>query len=203
MAFFAFLANLFFVMAGDGPSWFKKAKEFAGKKESDSAFSKFLSAFWRIVGLGKYTSLSGSARAWCGLFVAAMLSLSGYSYIKNGAGAKNWAKYGVAIDYKKDGIPQGAILHIDHDCDCKGDSNHVGFANGDCTAEDVKPGKTIDIFGGNQSNSVKVSTFKTCEICAVRWPDKDKDGKPVPLPKLPITKSVNCTSAKSSGESTR
>lgn len=197
-----FLSFLWMLIA-EGPIWFRKAKEFSGKKESDSAFNRFMSGFWRLVGLGGYTSISGAARAWCGLFVAVSLSLGGYSYIKNGAGAKNWAKYGVAIDYKKQGIPRGAIMHIDHDCDCKGDSNHVGFANGDCTADDVKPGKTIDIFGGNQSNTVKVSTFKTCEICEVRWPDKDKDGKPVPLPVLPIVKSDGCTSGKSSGGSTR
>lgn len=176
--------------------WMKEVERHKGQKETNEGFKKYLSGFWKIVGLPGYKTIVGTSFAWCGLFVAATLYNVDMPWQKNGAGAKNWAKYGVAIDYKKDGIPRGAILHIDHQKDCKGGGNHVGFANGDCAPADLSPSKTIDILGGNQSNQVKVSTFSVGEICAVRWPP----GEMTP-PKIAVSK--NCTSKKASGETTR
>lgn len=182
--------------AGD-PYWMKKAEEYKGKKENEPVFNKFLSGFWKIVGLPNYKTLVGTSFAWCGLFVAAVLNMSDLPWQKSGAGAKNWAQYGVAIEYKKVGIPRGAILHLDHDKDCKGGGNHVTFANGDCSPEDVvKSGATFAGLGGNQGNQVKVSVYSTKEICAVRWPTN------VPAP-APVKVSKNCTSTGSTGESTR
>lgn len=173
-----------------------ESKKYEGKKETDPTFNKWLSGFWAIVGLRNYKTIIGTTFAWCGLFIAAMNSEVGQEWIANGAGAKNWAKYGQEIKWKENGIPRGAVVHLDHDCDCKGDSNHVGFADGDCTAEDLKkPGAKVNIFGGNQSNAVNTRSFPVCEICAVRWP------KEIELPGK-ILKSVNC-SGSSTRESTR
>ena len=177
--------------------WLDKAKENEGKKETDSSFNRWLSGFWRIVGLPHYKTIIGSSFAWCGLFVAASLYNVNMPWQKNGAGAKNWAKYGQEIEWRKVGIPRGAILHINHKGDCKsGSNNHVGFSDGDCAAADLlKKGATINIYGGNQSNTAKVSAFGAYEICEARWPDG------VPLPE-PVVKSVGC-SGKPGGESTR
>jgi len=179
------------------PIWLEYAKTFDSKKETDSKFNPWLSGFWKIVGLPNFKTIVGSSFAWCGLFVAVMLYNNGIPHLKSGAGARNWAKYGVDIDWKKDGIPRGAIVHINHKGNCSsGSSNHVGFADGDCTAQDLlKKGAKINIFGGNQSNTAKVSTFGAFEICEARWPETvAKPG--------PVTKSINCSGSGSS-ESTR
>ena len=172
---------------------YKEAKKYDGKKETDSKFGAWLSGFWGKVGLKNYKTIIGSSFAWCGLFIAAMNSEVGQKWIANGAGAKNWAQYGVAIEWKTNGIPRGAVVHLDHDCDCKGDSNHVGFADGDCAADDLKKaGAKINIFGGNQSDAVNTKSFRICEVCAVRWP------KEIALPGK-VTKSVNCSGSAASG----
>lgn len=176
--------------------WMDEVEKHKGKKESDSVWNKYLSGFWKIVGLPGYKTIVGTSFAWCGLFVAMVMSNSGLKWDPRGAGAKNWADFGAKIEWQKDGIPRGAILHIDHDKDCKGGGNHVAFANGDCAPEDLKKTDTIDLLGGNQSNQVKISTFSVGEICAVRWPaEAEKPAK--------VLKSVNCTSKKAGGESTR
>lgn len=187
------------------PSWLAEAKKYSGKNESDSKFNKFLSGFWKIVGLPKYATIVGTSFAWCGLFVAAMLSESGLDWKKNGAAAKNWATYGTEINYKVDGIPKGAIIHINHASDCKSaKNNHVGFSDGDCTPEDVKSG-TFNMFGGNQGNAAKVSAFPMNDICEVRWPSKPTDPEALKNWVAPrkITVSKGCKGKAASTESTR
>lgn len=182
------------------PPWYLYAIKFKGRREEESAFNKEMSSKWYLVGLPHFKTIIGSSYAWCGLFVAVALAGVGVDYQKNGAGAKNWAQYGVEINWKQDGIPQGAIVQINHERCGSSSSNHVALASGDCTAADLlKKDATIDLYGGNQSNTAKVSTYSVKEICAVRWP---KDVKDFPKPG-PVRMSDNCTSKSSSKESTR
>lgn len=180
------------------PTWYIFALKFKGKNENDPEFNKMMSSKWPLVGL-KLKTIAQSWAAWCGLAMAVALSGVGVDYAKNGAMAKNWAKYGTEINWQADGIPQGAIVQINH-VKCGSDSsNHVAQANGDCSALDLlKKDSFIDLYGGNQGNTWKVSTYSTKEICAVRWP---KDVKDYPKPG-PILKSENCSS-KNLGDSTR
>lgn len=179
---------------GNAP-WLDEAKKHAGKKETDSAFNRYLSGFWRFVGLPGFTSIIGSARAWCGLFCASMLITVGLAYQKNGAGAKNWDQFGVAIDWKNNGIPRGAIVRINHGAKCSsGSGNHVAFANGSCAPADLRAG-SINLYGGNQSDQAKVSAFPVGNICAVRWPADA-------APPAKVTKSDGCRGA-GGGDSTR
>lgn len=182
------------------PPWYLFALKFKGKKETDPEFNKEMSTKWSLFGMNLGT-IAKSWAAWCGLAMAVALSGVGIDYQRNGALAKNWAKYGVEIEWKQDGIPQGAIIHLNHKAICNtSGNNHVAQANGDCTAEDLlKKDATIDLYGGNQGNTWRVSTFPAAHICAVRWP---KDVKDYPKPG-PIKKSVDCTSKKSTGDSTR
>ena len=174
---------------------YKEAKKYEGKTEFDTKFGAFLSGFWRLVGLN-YKTIIGSSFAWCALFVVAMQSQVGQKYIAS-AMAKDQGRTGVAIDWRKNGIPRGAIVHLNHKGDCKSESNnHVTFADGDCTPQELaKKDAVFPGFGGNQSNQVKRSLYGVFEVCEVRWP------KEVALPGL-ITKSVNCQGEKSN-ESTR
>lgn len=181
------------------PPWYTFALQFKGKKETDPTFNKEMSKKWSLFGMNLGT-IAESWAAWCGLAMAVALAGVGVDYQKNGALAKNWASYGVAIDWKKDGIPQGAIVQLNSSSCSSGSGNHVSQAEGDCTPEHLaKPGATIDLYGGNQGNSWKVSTYKVAKLCAVRWP---KDVKDFPKPGR-ITKDIKCTSGSDSGESTR
>lgn len=173
------------------PPWYSFALQFKGKKETDKDLSNYLVPKWKLFGMNLGT-ISTSWAAWCGLAMAVSLSGVGIDYAKNGALAKNWKDYGVEIAWKTDGIPQGAIVRINHTGNCSSDSsNHVAQANGDCTASELQiVGSTIDLYGGNQGNSWKVSTFPSSHICNVRWPDSADYPKPAP-----ITKSKNCTSS--------
>jgi hypothetical protein len=181
--------------SGKNPPWYDYAKKFSGKKETDPKFAKFMIPKWKLVGLD-LKRIDKKWAAWCGLAMAVALSGVGLNYSKKGAAAKNWAKFGVAIEWKTHGIPRGAIIHINKRCG-SGSGNHVTQADGDCTAKDLlKKGATINGYGGNQGNRWKVSTYPVSRICAVRWP------KDYPYPPR-VLKSERCTSGKSKDESTR
>lgn len=182
------------------PSWLVWARTQKGKNENDPEFNKWMSKKWSLFKMNLGT-IAKSWAAWCGLAVAVSLSAVGIDYQKNGSLAKNWDKMPLAIEWKRDGIPEGAIVRINHKFDCnRADGNHVAFANGDCTAAELlKKNARIDLYGGNQGNSWKVSTYPAAEICAVRWPDEVKDH---PLPG-PILVSKDCATGSTDNESTR
>lgn len=199
------------------PQWMVAMEKLIGGKESNSVFNKYIAGFWKYVGLG-YTSITGSARAWCGVaIVVALITGGGYAYIKNGAGAKNWDKAGQAVNWKENGIPYGAIVRINHSAKCDaGSGNHVTFMNGACAKKDiiemvknskgvfearVKSGATFPGLGGNQGDQVKESWYPVAHICAVRWPN-DKDNKPLALP-APVLVSNGCNGKAASKESTQ
>ena len=174
-----------------------EAKKYAGRGERDAGFVKWLAGFWPKVGLPGYKTIIGSSFAWCGLFIAAMNSEVGQKWAAKAAGARNWAVYGQAIDWRANGIPRGAVMHLNHEGNCSSKSdNHVTFADGDCSAADLaKPGANVPGYGGNQSNATRRSMYPVKEVCAVRWPAE------IALPAA-VAKSDGCSGA-ASGESTR
>jgi len=182
---------------------YKEAKKYSGQKETNSWFVAFLIRWWPKVGLAKYKQLAGSSFAWCALFFFAMNSEVGQDVIAS-ASAKRIGQSGYTIDWKKNGIPQGAGVWKNSSSCSSGSGNHITWADGDCTAQDInKKGATWAGFGGNQDNAVKRTIYCAkgdCkdvngEICRVFWHKK-------PLPG-PIEKSVNCTGTVSGNESTR
>ena len=178
--------------------WKKKGEELKGHSEGESWLQRILVPMWRVVGLPGFKTLVGSSFAWCGLFVAWTLYSTGHPIVGGAAGARNWGRYGQEISWRRDGIPEGAVIHVNHSGDCRsGKNNHVGLSQGDCAPADLaKDGAVVPIFGGNQSNQVKVSSFSVREICEVRWPPD------VPLPP-PVTVSRGCAGKPAANESTR
>jgi hypothetical protein len=175
----------------------QEAKKYLGKTEFMKPFSDWLSRFWPKAGLPSYKTIVGTSFAWCGLFVLAMNSEVGLKYVGGAAAAISWQKYGQPIDWKKNGIPEGAVVQINHNKCGSGSGNHVTFADGDCTAQDLlKSGATFPGLGGNQQSSVRRSDYPVTEICAVRWPSE------LPLPG-PVTQSVNCMTNQNNKGSTR
>lgn len=188
---------------GTNPPWYDEAKKYSGKKETDPAFNSFMSGFWAKIGLPNFKTIIGSAAAWCGLAMSVALIGVGADFAKNGFRAKAWDTYGHEVVWRTNGVPKGAMVRINHsnpiNCASASD-NHIAQAEGDCTAEDLlKADASIDLYGGNQGNTWKVSTYKASQICAVRWP---KDVKDFPLPGK-VLKSVKCSSKAPTGESTR
>lgn len=178
--------------------WFTELKKHEGKIETDSKFQAYLVTFWKKSGLD-FKSLVGSAFAWCGLFIFAGFYITGFKTPVNAFRAKSWSSFGQAIDYKTNGIPKGAVVRINDKGDCNSDKgNHVTLANGDCSnVYLLTKSSTFDGYGGNQSNTAKVSTYLVSKICSVRWPSE------LPLPHK-ITQSKNCSkSSESKNESTR
>lgn len=177
--------------------WYDEAKKHDGENEYQSKLAALLVPFWKkLFGLN-FKDLIGSPHAWCGLFVGAMLYIGHAEYTSRGASAIAYDSYGQRIEWQTEGIPQGAIVRINHDGDCKSASNnHVTFADGDCAAADLmKPNATFPGYGGNQGNAVKRSNYSVKEICSVRWPpDYVKPPR--------VAASKNCSGSKSA-ESTR
>lgn len=180
--------------------WLDAVKPFNGRGESDSAFVKYMSGMWKTVLGRSLGTIVGSTYAWCGLGVALGLFLSGYTdgLNKSLSLARNYAGFGVAIQYKVQGIPRGAIIHINHNADCKANkSNHVTYSDCDYEPADVvKYGATFNGYGGNQNNKYQTSSFPMKDICEVRWPAK------APLPPLPIVKT-DCTAPAAGAGTTR
>lgn len=177
--------------------WFHFSKKYSGKHETDPEFSRFMVPQWKKLGLDLNT-IATNWSAWCGLAIAVSFIGVGLDYQKNGATAKNWDKFGQEIKWDINGIPQGAIVRLNSRADCKSASgNHVSMANGDCSPSDLKrPNATIDLYGGNQGNTWKVSTYRVSTICSVRWP-KDHEQP------SPVLRSKNCARGKPDNESTR
>jgi hypothetical protein len=168
------------------------------KKETDATFSEWVrSNVKKFLGY-KPPTIATSTYAWCGYIIVVVLGVSGYQYQKDGEMARGWRDHGNAIEWRTNGVPEGAIVWINHKADCNSSSsNHVALADGDCAPGDLtKSGATINLLGGNQNNEVNVTTYPVKEICGVRWP---KENGAIPK----ITKSINCTSGKSTGGTTR
>lgn len=179
--------------------WFWKLKKYSGKSEHNKEFNKEISGYWGKVGLPGFKSIVGSKRAWCGVFIVAGLVQVGMVYQKDGAGAKNWDKYGSAVNWKLNGFWQGSIIRINTKGDCSSaKNNHVTMANGDCTGKDLmKPAAVFSGYGGNQGDKAKVSTYAVNKICSVKWPSKTF------VPSR-VTLSFNCSNGKTAdNESTR
>lgn len=183
--------------------WYDKALSFFGMTEHDSKFNKYLSSFWKIVGLPNYKTIVGTSFAWCGLFVATMFSETGHKWISNGAGARNWDKFGTKVEYVKKGIPHTAVVRLNHGFDCSSSKgNHVGFVCGNYKPSDfivngkLKPGAKITLLGGNQGDTVKYSTYDMREVCSVTWPS-DAEAPPE------VTETIPCDKASSKDSTTR
>lgn len=137
---------------------------------------KELSKGWPLCKLN-YTTVIGAIHAWCGMSLATALHSCGYAIPNDAAWAPNWDGYGTAIDWKKKGIPKGAIVRIKH---ATTDVHGVHDAHVTTADRDHAPGETIlDALGGNQGDSIKVSRFSVAgnahdqdEIMWVGWPVK-------------------------------
>lgn len=174
-------------------------RQFSGKTEFDSAFNRWLSGFWALIGLRGYNTIIGTKYAWCGLFLAAGMISVGLQPPDKSYSAKAWDKAGIGIHWQADGIPEGSAVRVKKaiggNCDST-DGNHVTLADGDCAPKDLKSTDSFAGYGGNQGDTAKVSNYPVYRICAVRWIED------YPPPKITVSK--NCRSGNTNNnESTR
>lgn len=106
------------------------------------------------------------ALPWAGAFVSWVLREAGFEPAEGGARAVNWKSYGEAIASPDEGAivvfapPPGTPS-----------SGHVGFV---VNADD----QYVDVLGGNQADSVKVTRFPIGRVTAYRWPTMNPTSPP-------------------------
>ena len=88
--------------------------------------------------------------AWCAVFTGAVLKRSGNKYIKT-AQSRKYAGYGKKVSL--DEVKQGDIVVFFRGGRDSG-KGHVGFATGN------KTDRTIEVLGGNQSNTLSVRSYQ-------------------------------------------
>lgn len=136
----------------DNTSWLELAKKYLG--EHELAGAKDDNPF--IVECFKHTTYQAihDEVPWCAAFVCKVLEDCGYKSTKSAA-ANSYLTYG-----RPTSLVPGAIL-VFH---WPSGGQHVTFLN------KVINETLVECLGGNQSDSVKLTTFNSAYIKAIRWP---------------------------------
>lgn len=132
-----------------GTPWMSTAETQKGVREN-AGMNDTIASYHKSTGLN-----AGEDTAWCSSFVNWTMEQNGIKGT-NSASAKSWANWGVDAG----GPVKGAVVVFDRG----GPYGHVGFV------ESVNPDGSINVLGGNQSNSVKVSRFSTGSVIGYRLP---------------------------------
>ena len=148
-------------VAGDAP-WMKIASAEMGIHERTHDGTQ------RIIEYHSATSLHAHSDqvAWCSSFVNWCLKQVGIAGTNNAAAA-SWAHWGKQLDEPR----YGAIIQLHHAS--RGHDGRTGSSSGNHVAFFLKSdGSHVELLGGNQSDSVKISRFSlaTYHIAAIRWP---------------------------------
>jgi len=106
---------------------------------------------------------------WCAAFVSFCLKTCGDAAMagsvpsRDPALAKTWREWGDGLPIGAASTPVGAVVVLSAvESDSSG---HVGFfLDGDADS--------VRLLGGNQSHSVKISTYRRGQIAAIRWPSQ-------------------------------
>lgn len=139
----------------DAAPWFDYAKSKLGEHEiRGERANPFIVACHRSTTLGKRLA-SSDETAWCSSFVNKCMVESGVEGT-NSARAKSWLGWGTELDEPRLGcvvvIRRGTAGH------------HVAFF-------DKLVGGAVQLLGGNQSDSVRLSSYPVSKVLGFRWPD--------------------------------
>jgi len=92
--------------------------------------------------------------AWCGLWMAIVTKRAGWEPVDNPLWARNWAKFGEAVDKPM----LGDVLVFSREA-----GGHVGMYVGESA-------KSFHVLGGNQSNAVSFALIDKGRLIAARRP---------------------------------
>ena len=104
--------------------------------------------------LKKYIGVNPRRTPWCGAFVATVSKRAGKKVPSGHLRAASWKRVGKGVSLKKARKGDLVIIRTKR-------GHHVGFYAG------RKNGR-VQVLGGNQSNMVKVSNFRTGSVQSVR-----------------------------------
>lgn len=147
-------------------AWFEARM---GWSENNAVQDRELAKGWALTRWCKaFTTCKGNDHAWCGMSMASACNAAGFKYPLQCETAAEWKGSGTAYDWKKTGIKKGSIVVIG--------TSHVTSAY-----EDTAPGaSSVKCLGGNQSDSIRVSSYATADISYVGLPIPIVAVQPVP-----------------------
>lgn len=152
------------VVMSSEPSWLRNARELVGLKEIvGSRHEAKVVAFFAEAG---HPEIHDDETPWCAAFANAMMRRSGYATTGSLA-ARSFLTYGEALQTP---IP-GCIAVFK-----RGNSSwegHVAFFLRDL-------GSSVEVLGGNQSNSVSIMTMPKSALLGYRWPAIKAGTTPTP-----------------------
>lgn len=116
----------------------------------------------QIVEYAKHTELQATSDEvpWCSAFANWVVDEAGFQGTRSAA-ARSWLKWGVRLEE----AIIGCIVVLDRQDSSNPNAAHVAF----CTKPDLGDG-LIRCIGGNQSDQVKVSTYKSNRVLGYRSP---------------------------------
>lgn len=137
------------------PDWLAYARTKVGIRETPGPKSNPVIMGWarrlgaRVLGI----DYDEDSVAWCGLFLAEIMSASGFTPPKIAVRARAWALWGLECE-----PCPGAVLVFE-----RPGGGHVGlYAGEDATA--------YHVLGGNQGDAVSITRIAKARCIAVRWP---------------------------------
>lgn len=131
--------------------WMNTAYDLIGTKETPGVRNTAEILQWaQVLGL----SYNSDAIPWCGLFVAFCMADNGIVPVKNPLWAQSWNNFGSKLTAP--GF--GAIMVF-----VRSGGGHVGFYVGESDY-------TYTILGGNQADSVSITSVSKSRAIGYRWP---------------------------------
>ena len=137
-------------------------KEVAGAKASNPRIMEYHKAanFWA-------KDDTGGANAWCGSFLAWVMSQHGHAPPANAFRAREWASFGTVLK-----APVYGAIGVK----ARSGGGHVAFAVGQS-----RDGKHYYMLGGNQNNSVNVRRYPADVWDTFVFPAGEPEGDPLPV----------------------
>lgn len=138
----------------DDPAWMALARRELGvREEPGPAHNARILSFFRDAGHGE---VRNDETAWCAAFVGACLERAGMRSTRS-LMARSYLTWGEPIQHPR----PGCIVVLKRGLDPR--SGHTGFYAG----EDAGG---IQVLGGNQSDSVRITTYARSRLLGYRWP---------------------------------
>jgi uncharacterized protein (TIGR02594 family) len=157
---------------GDAP-WIPKARDEDALWDRPDMSVTSRAGIARIIKYFTSTNNPQTAVApWCGAFASHCMSEAGLAstIVKDSAIAANWKKWGNTAISLGATIPEGAVVVL-APAEGSDSSGHVGFYMRHLSGRSL-----IELLGGNQSETVRLSKFSATKIVAIRWNGVVEDG---------------------------
>lgn len=140
------------------PIWLTKARahigirEIVGPKHNQTIMGWIKALGPKVLGI----VVNDDETAWCGTFMAQVMTEAGFTPPKIAVRASSWDAFGVAVTKPF----MCAVVRIQ-----RPGGGHVGIITGQS-----KDGKLLRVLGGNQSDAVNEAWIERSRAVAYRWP---------------------------------